>query len=193
MTPRDPEATKRRIFEAATAEFAARGVAGARIDRIAAAASANKQLIYAYFGNKQALFDAVVSQHVTRFLDEVPFDATRLPEFGVAAYDFFLAHPEIVRLGSWHALELGESEHRIEVIERAIREHTRAVARAQADGLIDATIGAAELVAMVISIAQTWAIAAPERRNPIGDSPRTRTRQRAGVLEACRRLVASAR
>jgi AcrR family transcriptional regulator len=185
---RDPAATKRRIFDAATAEFASRGVAGARIDRIAAAASANKQLIYAYFGSKQQLFDAVVSEHVTRFLAEVPLDATRLPEFGVAAYDFFRAHPEIVRLGSWHALELEESEHRIEVIERAIRDHTRAIARAQAEGLIDATIGAAELFALVISIAQTWAIAAPER-DPGADSPRVRARQRPGVLEACRRLV----
>jgi AcrR family transcriptional regulator len=188
---RDPAATKRRIFDAATAEFASRGVAGARIDRIAAAASANKQLIYAYFGSKQELFDAVVSEHVTRFLAEVPLDATRLPEFGVAAYDFFLAHPEIVRLGSWHALELEESEHRIAVIERAIRDHKRAIARAQAEGLIDATIGAAELLALVISIAQTWAIAAPER-DPGADSPRVRARQRAGVLEACRRLVVPA-
>ncbi|MFL5964886.1 MAG: TetR family transcriptional regulator [Gaiellaceae bacterium] len=188
---RDPAATKRRIFDAATAEFASRGVAGARIDRIAEAACANKQLIYAYFGSKQELFDAVVSEHVTRFLDEVPLDATRLPEFGVAAYDFFAAHPEIVRLGSWHALEVEESEHRIEVIERAIREHTRAVARAQAEGLIDDTIGAAELLAMVISIAQTWAIATPERRNPGGESPRLRARRRAAVFEACRRLVAA--
>ena len=189
MTPRDPEATKRRIFDAATAEFAARGVAGARIDRIAAAACANKQLIYAYFGNKQQLFDAVVSEHVTRFLAEVPFDAARLPEFGVAAYDFFVANPEIIRLGSWHALEPEEREHRIEVIERAIHDHTGAVARAQADGLIDGTIGSGELVAMVISIAQTWAIATPERRDTSGDSPRVRARQRAAVLEACRRLV----
>jgi AcrR family transcriptional regulator len=189
MAPRDPEATKGRIFDAATAEFASRGVAGARIDRIAAAASANKQLIYAYFGNKQELFDVVVSEHVTRFLQEVPFDATRLPEFGVAAYDFFLANPEIVRLGSWHALELEESEHRIAVIERAIREHTRAVARAQAAGVVDDTIGAAELVAMVISIAQTWAIATPERRDTRSESPRVQARRRAGVLEACRRLV----
>ena len=44
---RDAEDTKRRIFEAATAEFADHGIAGARVDRIAARAGANKQLIYA--------------------------------------------------------------------------------------------------------------------------------------------------
>ena len=39
---RDAEATKARILEAATAEFAAHGIAGARVDRIAASAGANK-------------------------------------------------------------------------------------------------------------------------------------------------------
>ena len=56
MATRDAEATKARIFEAATAEFAAHGIAGARVDRIAQNAKANKQLIYAYFGDKQKLF-----------------------------------------------------------------------------------------------------------------------------------------
>jgi hypothetical protein len=45
MAARDPEATKARIFAAATVEFAAYGIAGARIARNA---QANKQLIYAY-------------------------------------------------------------------------------------------------------------------------------------------------
>ncbi|MDN3247398.1 helix-turn-helix domain-containing protein, partial [Streptomyces sp. ZSW22] len=59
MAARDPEATKARIFEAAVAEFARHGIAGARIDRIAAEAKANKQLIYAYYGNKAELFASV--------------------------------------------------------------------------------------------------------------------------------------
>ena len=42
--PGDAQATKRRLLAAATAEFAAHGLAGARVDRIAAAARANKAL-----------------------------------------------------------------------------------------------------------------------------------------------------
>jgi AcrR family transcriptional regulator len=53
-------ATKRRIVDAATHEFAEHGFVGARINRIAAAASANKQLIYRYFGSKQGLYEAVL-------------------------------------------------------------------------------------------------------------------------------------
>ncbi|WP_217146124.1 TetR family transcriptional regulator, partial [Streptomyces sp. AC627_RSS907] len=50
--PPDSTATKARLLAAARAEFARHGVAGARVDRIAAAAKANKRLLYVYFGNK---------------------------------------------------------------------------------------------------------------------------------------------
>jgi AcrR family transcriptional regulator len=52
-------ATRERIFEAATAEFALKGFAGARIDVIARKAEINKQRIYAYFGDKDGLFTEV--------------------------------------------------------------------------------------------------------------------------------------
>ena len=187
--PRDATETKRRIFEAATAEFAAHGIAGARVDRIAAAAQANKQLIYAYFGNKRELFEAVVSEHVTRYVETVPFDAERLPEYAGAAFDYFTANPELTHLGSWHTLEPGETEHRIPVIERAIRDRTRLVAAAQRAGRVDAAIPAEELVALVTTIAQTWAIAAPERNPRRGASARVVARRRAAAVEAVERLV----
>ncbi|MFD6108194.1 TetR/AcrR family transcriptional regulator, partial [Nocardia salmonicida] len=52
------DATKARILQAATDEFATYGIAGARVDRIAKTAGANKNLIYIYFGGKDQLFDA---------------------------------------------------------------------------------------------------------------------------------------
>lgn len=51
--------TRRRIFSAAVVEFSNFGFAGARIDRIADAAEVNKQRIYAYFGDKEGLFEEV--------------------------------------------------------------------------------------------------------------------------------------
>ncbi len=42
---RDAEATKKRLLDAAAAEFAEFGIAGARVDRIALAAKANKSMI----------------------------------------------------------------------------------------------------------------------------------------------------
>ena len=154
---RGSEDTRRRIFLAATAEFAAHGIAGARIDRIAATARANKQLIYAYFGNKRALFEAVVSDHVTRLLEDVPFDPTDLPGHAAALFDFYVANPQVAQLVGWHSLEPSERDHRIPVIETAFRGRTRAVADAQARGLIDASIDAAQLIDLIAAIASASA------------------------------------
>ncbi|MEO1016375.1 MAG: TetR/AcrR family transcriptional regulator [Pseudomonadota bacterium] len=57
---RNPELTRREILEAARDEFVEKGLDGARVDRIAARAVANKRLIYHYFGNKEGLYSAVL-------------------------------------------------------------------------------------------------------------------------------------
>jgi AcrR family transcriptional regulator len=186
---RDSEDTRRRIFEAATAEFASHGIAGARIDRIAARAAANKQLIYAYFGNKRQLFEIVVSEHVARFIHEVPFDAYDMPTWAGRMYRFFVAEPHVSDLGLWHALEPEESQHRIPIIERAIRERTRQIAKAQSEGKVSAALPPAELLAVANAIARAWATAPPERTPRRGAGAAVLARRHAAVVEAVRRLV----
>lgn len=97
--------TAQRILDAATAEFAERGLAGARVDRIAQRAAANKQRLYAYFGSKEELFDRVVEAGIGELLDAVQFDADDLPGYAARLYAFNRAHPELVRLMQWHSLE----------------------------------------------------------------------------------------
>jgi TetR/AcrR family transcriptional regulator len=57
---RDPAATRNKLLTAARREFAESGLAGARVDEIAARAGVNKQLVYHYFGDKDALYLAVL-------------------------------------------------------------------------------------------------------------------------------------
>ena len=59
---RDPERTRELILEAATVEFAAKGIGGARVDEIAARAGANKRMLYHYFGDKQRLYLSVLER-----------------------------------------------------------------------------------------------------------------------------------
>jgi AcrR family transcriptional regulator len=184
---RDAESTRQRIFDAAAEEFARRGIAGARIDRIAANACANKQLIYAYFGSKQLLFEAVITDQVTRFFREVRFDPRALPEFAAQTYDFFVAHPELARLGAWHSLE--EDSPPIALIATSVRRLTRQLARAQAEGYVDATIKARELFQLTIAIAQTWANPTPELRG-VATAASVAAR-RSAVTETVRRLTAA--
>ena len=57
--------TKARILDAALSEFATRGFAGARVDVIAGEARANKRMLYAYVGNKDALWLATLESVYT--------------------------------------------------------------------------------------------------------------------------------
>src|SRR4051812_25814619 len=76
---RDAERSRAALLDAAEVEFADKGLAGARVEAIAARAGLNKQLISYYFGGKAGLYDAIVERWYTRERD---FDTpgTTLPE-----------------------------------------------------------------------------------------------------------------
>jgi TetR/AcrR family transcriptional regulator len=59
-TARSLPQSRDRLLDAAAAEFADRGYAGAGVDRIARRARLNKAMIYYHFPNKQALYRAVL-------------------------------------------------------------------------------------------------------------------------------------
>jgi AcrR family transcriptional regulator len=63
--PRNPGRSRERILSAALKEFAAKGFAGARVDVIARRANINKRMLYHYFGDKEALFKAVLRRKLS--------------------------------------------------------------------------------------------------------------------------------
>ncbi len=65
----DPERTKANILEVAAAEFGEKGLAGARIDEIAALTHTSKRMIYYYFGSKEGLYLAVLEDSYKRVRD----------------------------------------------------------------------------------------------------------------------------
>jgi TetR/AcrR family transcriptional regulator len=60
--PRDPEARRTALLDAALVEFARHGLAGARTGAIAARAGVNKQLISHHFGGKEGLYRALIDR-----------------------------------------------------------------------------------------------------------------------------------
>jgi AcrR family transcriptional regulator len=150
---RDAGETKRRLLEAATSEFAERGIAGARVDRIAAAAPANKALIYSYFGNKEDLFDAVFNALVVDTVRDVPIDPDDLPGYAGRLFDRGQSHPQILRLALWHSLERGGAGFLPDAVVTANAEKVAAIARAQEAGRISRRFPAGELMALVVGLA----------------------------------------
>lgn len=101
----DPARTMAEILEVATHEFADKGLAGARIDEIAAATRTSKRMIYYYFGSKDGLYLAVLEEAYGRMrrieadlhlIDMEPMQALRrLVEF---TYDHHQGNEDFIRL-----------------------------------------------------------------------------------------------
>jgi AcrR family transcriptional regulator len=111
----DPVRTMAGILDVATAEFASKGLSGARIDQIAAATRTSKRMIYYYFGSKEGLYLAVLEDAYRRMraieaeqhLEDLAPEAAlrRLVEF---TFDHHQAHPDYIRLVMSENMERGE-------------------------------------------------------------------------------------
>ncbi|MEU6370586.1 TetR family transcriptional regulator [Streptomyces sp. NPDC046931] len=183
--PRDSSATKARLLDAAFSEFAAYGIAGARVDRIAEAAGANKRLIYAYFGNKEQLFDEVLRRALTAGAESVPFDVDDLPGYAGAVFDHLVARPDLMRLRLWQLLERPSATG---LEPDAFRRKTAGVADAQQRGDVAGEMEPADVLTMVLAVAQAWFWAAEGEEVGQSWSPQRLARHRSAVVEAARRI-----
>ncbi|QNP71702.1 TetR/AcrR family transcriptional regulator [Streptomyces roseirectus] len=191
MAVRDPEATKARIFDAAVAEFARHGIAGARIDRIAAEAKANKQLIYVYYGNKAELFSQVLGRRMVDLAAAVPVDPDDIEGWIDRLMDYHAAHPDLLRLLYWEGIEYGTGDL---PDEDARREHyvhkIEAMRDGQARGVVTDAIPAGDLLFLLIALANWMTVVPQMSRVMTGAEDEDRERLRASIKEAARRLVA---
>jgi AcrR family transcriptional regulator len=100
------QGTRADLIDAARAEFAALGFAGASVRAITAAAGANLGAITYHFGSKQALYEAVVGEamgEVVRRVGEAVASPGRSPLDRAACvvrtfFSYFAEHPEVPRL-----------------------------------------------------------------------------------------------
>ncbi|MEV8254376.1 TetR family transcriptional regulator [Rhodoglobus sp. NPDC076762] len=182
--------TKQRVLEAAAAEFAEYGVAGARINRIAETAKASKERIYAWFGDKDALFDHVMQTGLDRLAHAVPIDAD-LVEYTVRLHNYFVNDPSAERVAMWawlhDAATLGSfSEGRVE----GYRHKLEVIADAQERGVVDSSWKPEELLALLLAVASNWERAPAELRS-IGcpEYAESEEARCASVRQAAQRLV----
>jgi AcrR family transcriptional regulator len=119
---RDPDTTSAAILDAAVQEFTERGYEGARVDNIAARAAINKRMLYHYFGNKQALYVAVLegtytairsAEHGLHLSDRDPVEG--ISELVLFTWHYYLAHPEFLSLLNT------ENLHRAKFLKRSAR------------------------------------------------------------------------
>jgi AcrR family transcriptional regulator len=104
---RDAERTRSEILEVATREFAEHGLAGARVDEIAARTRTTKRMIYYYFGGKEQLYIEVLEaayariRSVEREVDVEHLDPREaIRRLAELTFDHHDSHPEFIRLVS---------------------------------------------------------------------------------------------
>lgn len=102
---RNPERTSAAILEAAIKEFTEKGYGGARVDEIARRAGANKRSLYYHFGDKEALYLAVLegAYFQIRTAEAKLQLSNRDPVEGIRdlcrfTWNYYLAHPEFLSL-----------------------------------------------------------------------------------------------
>ncbi|MDA0564765.1 TetR family transcriptional regulator [Streptomonospora sp. S1-112] len=191
--PRSAAETKKRILAAAVAEFSRHGIDGARIDRIADTAQANKRAIYEYFGDKAALFGIVLADQLDRLAAAVELRPEAIDAFVGELFDYCADHPELVRLVQWEALSLKPREApRHAERSASYQAKIAALAQAQRDGHLDPALDPRRVLLLLIGMAE-WTLYAPQLGDMIlgtdPDTPHNRAEHRAFLVTVAQRLL----
>ncbi|MGV8883841.1 MAG: TetR family transcriptional regulator [Rhodoglobus sp.] len=190
----DTEGTKRRLRDAALIEFAARGFDGTTIASIAAGSGVNKERLYSYFGDKEALWGLVLATELERLAAAVELtgaDSDDIGEFAGATFDYHAAHPELARLLQWEGLR-GGTPADAAVRTTHYREKVARFAAAQRDGVLDRDIDPAHLVFALIALAAWWQTVPQLAEMITGashDEAQEQAARRRFVVEAARRIA----
>jgi TetR/AcrR family transcriptional regulator len=150
---RDLARTREQILKAAIAEFAAKGLNGARCRDIARHAGVNKRMLFYCFGSKEALYREILrrkfSQRATVF-ESIPDD---LAPAILHWYEAFASDFELVRLLEWEALGAATDELVGEEERRQYFKRTSArLRRAQRNGRIPAEVDLTQLQISIIAL-----------------------------------------
>jgi TetR/AcrR family transcriptional regulator len=180
------------ILTAARSEFAQYGLAGARIDRIAKAADASKERLYAHFGDKETLFRGVVAADGAEFFAAVTLRPEAVPEFVGDIYDLACRRPEHLRMITWAILEgLTLDPPPMEDLESIQSRDIRVIEAAQAAGYVDAAWRPMDLLVLLFGVALAWAQS--PHPDAVTADPAIIAARRAAAVEAARRIVTPAK
>lgn len=182
-------ATYQRILVAATEEFARYGIAGARVDRIVTSARTNKAQLYAYFGDKGQLFDAIFLDSLESITNVAPIDADDLADWAVRLYDEYLRRPDLIRLATWMRLERRPTGD----LTDAPRDHDEhklaAIAEAQAAGRVR-TGEPFDIMAVVIAMSMAWSPVSNVYAADASEPESTHQSRRTLLRDCVRRAIA---
>ncbi|MDY0288488.1 MAG: TetR/AcrR family transcriptional regulator [Sphaerochaeta sp.] len=155
------EATKKAILDVAELEFSEKGLAGSRVDVIAAKAQVNKALIYRHFGSKEELYKEILVRVYMRLRDIEDSVISYKTDYVVKLkhivrvyFEFLYDNPSFVRMVMWENLndaryfkELG-MQH---IKDPIINELSGIIRQASEQGRISESIDSDQLIMTLIA------------------------------------------
>jgi AcrR family transcriptional regulator len=157
------------------------------VDRIAAAAKANKAQIYHYFGSKDRLFDAAFDVMVRDTIAAVAFDATDLAGWAGRMFDSYERQPEMRRMAAWRRLERGAPHPPLDPIVQANHDQIAAIAEAQKSGHVSDHFAPIDVLALLLALTFMWNSLTPELATAVRGH--SKARRRKIVTDAVRSLL----
>src|SRR6266536_3219685 len=116
-----PEQSRKAILKAAVREFSQEGVSGARTDAIARSAGVNKALLYYYFKDKEALYQAVLDEvfsgvraAIHNALSQNLPPREKLAGYVCAHFDYIASNPLYPRIVQAEFLRAGRDPSRLQ-------------------------------------------------------------------------------
>ena len=199
----DPERTMSGILKVATAEFAAKGLAGARIDAIADATHTSKRMIYYYFGSKEGLYIRVLEDSYRRMrsieseqsLDDLPPEEA-LRKLVAFTFDHHQGNQDYIRLvmtenmarGAYLAQSTTVQQLNVQAIEAIRRLYDRGVAQGLfRPGLDPVDIHASISALAFFNVSNRYTFGLIFKRD--GQSAEALAERRANVVEMLVRFV----
>jgi AcrR family transcriptional regulator len=191
----DVEGTKRKIIDAATQEFAARGPDGTTIERIAKLAKVNKERVYNYFGGKPELFAQVLREQLAVAAQTVALqsdDPDSVSEYTGRLFDYHRQNPVLVRLLLWEALAYPEEVPEEHLRRESYGTKTALIGAGQTQGTLTNEFPPDVLNFLLLAVAGYWAAMPQVARMITGASDNDvdeTARRRASVVKAALRLT----
>ncbi|MDA0184517.1 TetR family transcriptional regulator [Solirubrobacter phytolaccae] len=183
---------KERVLAAALGEFAEHGVAGARVDRIARAAKTSKERVYAYFRSKEELYAAVAADQLQQVMDSTVLDPADLPGYVGELFDFYVQHPDMLRLVAWSRLEPNERLVGLgDAGVASLRTKLDAIEQGQRDGVLDDAFEPIDVLMFLIHLSMGWLSAIEFHTLEDATDPAVLARRRAAAVLAAERLFPS--
>ncbi len=160
-------ATRQRILDAAFVEFTEKGLAGARVDEIASRAGANKRMLYAHFGAKEALWlEVLETTYAAKRTEERAVEVADLPPAEAMAklvafnLRYVARHPEflaILHQENLHRAAYLASSERVRALYSPLLDSLRAVlARGEAAGLFRAGVDPVQLYVSMLGLSHFY-------------------------------------